>query len=294
MDIVITYVNGLDPLWQKDYEAHTSIPVLTKRFRDWGTLRYLMRGIEVNMPFIRKVHLVVARDSQVPKWVNRDEVNVVLHEDIIPAEFLPTFNCNPIEMHLHRIKDLDEQYMYFNDDVFPMLPCKPTDLFVDGKGVLGMSRHLLSLDMFKKICRNSDVVARKALGKRPQITFLRPQHVCTPMLRSECCELYESVEQDIRSSISKTRTAKNISQYLFLNYMYLKGKLINRRLSKRHFSLGITSVEKLRKFITNPDRMFTCINDVQLSEERYEELRRVLIESFDTRFPNKSKFENEF
>lgn len=294
MDIVITYVNGLDPLWQKDYEAHTSIPVLTKRFRDWGTLRYLMRGIEVNMPFIRKVHLVVARDSQVPKWVNRDVVNVVLHEDIIPAEFLPTFNCNPIEMHLHRIKDLDEEYMYFNDDVFPMLPCKPTDLFVDGKGVLGMSRHLLSLDMFKKICRNSDVVARKALGKRPQITFLRPQHVCTPMLRSECCELYESVEQDIRSSISKTRTANNISQYLFLDYMYLKGKLINRRLSKRHFSLGITSVEKLHKFITNPDRMFTCINDVQLSEERYEELRRVLIESFDTRFPNKSKFENEF
>ena len=291
MDIVITYVNGLDPLWQKDYEKHTNIPVLTKRFRDWGTLRYLMRGIEVNMPFIRKVHLVVARDSQVPEWVNRDVVNVVLHEDIIPAEFLPTFNCNPIEMHLHRIKDLDEEYMYFNDDVFPMLPCKPTDLFVDGKGVLGMSRHLLSLDMFKKICRNSDAVARKALGKRPQIAFLRPQHVCTPMLKSECCELYECVEQDIRSSISKTRTAKNISQYLFLNYMYLKGKLINRRLSKRHFSLGITSVEKLRKFIINPDRMFTCINDVQLSEERYEELRRVLIESFEVRFPNKSKFE---
>ncbi len=294
MDIVITYVNGLDPLWQKDYEKHTNIPVLTKRFRDWGTLRYLMRGIEVNMPFIRKVHLVVARDSQVPEWVNRDVVNVVLHEDIIPAEFLPTFNCNPIEMHLHRIKDLDEEYMYFNDDVFPMLPCKPSDLFVDGRGVLGMSRHILSLDMFKKICRNSDVVARKALGKRPQIAFLRPQHVCTPMLKSECCELYECVEQDIRSSISKTRTANNISQYVFLNYMYLKGKLINRRLSKRHFSLGITSVEKLRKFIINPDRMFTCINDVQLSEERYEELRRVLIESFEVRFPNKSKFENEF
>lgn len=293
MDIVITYVDGLDPLWQKDYEEHTNIPVLTKRFRDWGTLRYLMRGIEENMPFIRKVHLVVARDSQVPKWVNRDTVNVVLHEDIIPAEFLPTFNCNPIEMHLHCIKDLDEEYMYFNDDVFPMMPCQPTDLFVDGRGMLGMSRHIFSLDMFKKICRNSDVVARKALGKRPQIAFLRPQHVCTPMIKSECCELYERVKQDIRSSISKTRTANNISQYVFLNYMYLKGKLINRRLSKRHFSLGITSAEKLRKFIINPDRMFTCINDVQLSEERFEELRRVLIESFETRFPNKSKYENE-
>ena len=294
MDIVITYVNGLDPEWQKSYEKTTNTPILEKRFRDWGTLKYLMRGIEANMPFIRKVHLVVAQESQIPEWVNREKVNVVLHSDIIPEKHLPTFNCNPIEMHLHRIEGLDEEYLYFNDDIFPLKPCKPTDFFDNGQALLGMSRHLFAFDMFKKICRNSDVVARKALGKRPQITFLRPQHVCTPMLKSECCELYEGVEQDIRSSISKTRTAKNISQYIFLNYMYLKGKLINRRLSKRHFSLGITSVEKLRKFIINPDRMFTCINDVQLSEERYEELRRVLTESFETRFPNKSKFENEF
>ena len=67
MDVVITYVDGLDPLWQRDYEECTNIPILEKRFRDWGTLRYLMRGIAVNMPFIRKVHLVVARDSQVPE-----------------------------------------------------------------------------------------------------------------------------------------------------------------------------------------------------------------------------------
>ena len=293
MDVVITYVDGLDPLWQKDYEEHTNIPILEKRFRDWGTLRYLMRGIEVNMPFIRKVHLIVARDSQVPKWVNRDNVNIVLHKDIIPEEFLPTFNCNPIELHIHRIKDLDEQYVYFNDDVFPLMKCEPTDFFRNGKGQLGMSRHLFALDMFKKICRNSDTVARRALGKRPALMFLRPQHVCTPMIKSECEEMYRRVESDIRESISTTRTAKNISQYVFLNYMYLNGTLENRRLSKRHFSLGITSTETLRNFLLKPTKQFTCINDVQLSHERFEELRKVLIEAFETRFPNKSKYENE-
>ena len=137
MDIVITYVNGLDPVWQREYEEHTNQPVLEKRFRDWGTLRYLFRGIEFNMPFIRKVHLVVARDSQVPEWINRDEVHIVLHKDIIPAEHLPTFNSNTIEMHLHRIEDLDEEYLYFNDDIFPMKPCRPTDFFRGGKGVIG-------------------------------------------------------------------------------------------------------------------------------------------------------------
>jgi hypothetical protein len=293
MDVVITYVDGLDPLWQKDYEKHTKTPILEKRFRDWGTLRYLLRGIEVNMPFVRKVHLVVARDSQVPKWVNRESVNVVLHEDIIPAEYLPTFNCNPIEMHLHRIEGLDEEYMYFNDDVFPMKRCEPTDFFVEGKGQLGMSYHLFWFDMFKKICRNSDVVARKALGRGKSLLFLRPQHVCTPMLKSECEELYELVKEDIHNSITITRTAKNLSQYLFLDYMYLKGKLQNRRLSKRHFSLGITPVEKLRSFILNPTHTFTCINDVKLSHERFEVLRSALIEAFEMRFPNKSKYENE-
>ena len=291
MDVVITYVDGLDPLWQKDYEEHTNIPILEKRFRDWGTLRYLMRGVAVNMPFIRKVHLVVARDSQVPKWVNRNEVNVVLHKDIIPEKFLPTFNCNPIELHLHRIKDLDEQYVYFNDDVFPLKKCEPTDFFVDGKGQLGMSRHLLSIDMFKKICRNSDVMARRALGMKPSLFFLRPQHVCTPMIKSECEALYESIKDELHASITMTRTAKNVSQYVFLNYMYLKGTLQNNRLSKRHFSLGLTSTEKLRKFIINPTKTFTCINDVQLSHERFEELRKVLIDVFETLLPNKSKYE---
>ena len=217
MDVVITYVDGFDPLWQKDYEENTNIPILEKRFRDWGTLRYLLRGIEVNMSFINNVYLVVARESQVPKWINRDNVKVVLHSDIIPQEFLPTFNCNPIELHLHRIKDLDEYYVYFNDDVFPLKKCEPTDFFVDGKGQLGMARHLLSVDMFKKICRNSDRVARKALGMKPSLIFLRPQHVCTPMIKSQCNELYMRVEEDIRASITKTRTAKNISQYVPVN-----------------------------------------------------------------------------
>ena len=291
MDIVITYVDGLDPVWQKSYEQYTNTPILEKRFRDWGTLKYLFRGIEKNMPFIRKVHLVVSGETQVPAWVNRDEVDVVLHSDIIPQEYLPTFNCNPIEMHLHRIKDLDEEFLYFNDDMFPMKECKPTDFFRDGKGVIRVSYHLLALDMFKQICRNSTRAAREALGLRPTFYFMRPQHICSPMFKSECEELYDKVEPVIRNSISRVRTGENLNQYLFIDYMYLKGKIINERISKKHFSVGVVSASKLRKFITQPTHKMACINDVQLTEERYEELRRVQIEAFEELFPNKSKFE---
>jgi hypothetical protein len=33
------------------------------------------------------------------------------------------------------------------------------------------------------------------------------------------------------------------------------------------------------------------VNDVQLSEERYTELRKALLDAFEERFPQKSKYE---
>ena len=80
MDIVITYVDGNDPIWKADYEKYTNVPVMQKRFRDWGTLKYLLRGIEVYMPFIRNVYLVVSHQSQVPSWADRDNLKIVLHK----------------------------------------------------------------------------------------------------------------------------------------------------------------------------------------------------------------------
>ncbi len=291
MDIVITYVDGNDPVWKKDYEKYTNVPVMDKRFRDWGTLKYLLRGIAVNMRFIRNVYLVVSHPSQVPQWADAENLKIVLHQDIIPAEHIPTFNSATIEMHLHRIEGLDEEYLYFNDDLYPLAKCEPTDFFRDGMGVLGFSRHFLSSGMFKKICRNSDSYARKALGMPSSWRFVRPQHTCTPMLRSECERLYETIKDDVEKSLSRTRTENNVSQYLFLDYQYYKGLMINERLSNKHFSVALATPEGLKSFIMNPGRKIMCVNDVHLSEDKYLALRAAMIEAFEVKFPLKSRFE---
>lgn len=292
MDAVITYVDGNDPVWKRDYEKTTNVPVMQKRFRDWGTLKYLLRGIESRMPFIGNVYLVVSHPSQVPVWVNQEKLKIVLHKDIIPEEFLPTFNCNPIEMHLHRIPGLDEQYLYFNDDMFPVGDCKSEDFFRDGKAVIGYYRHLFAFGMYKKICRNSDRLARKALGMKPSCFFTRPQHICSPMLRSQCEELYARVENDIRkTSATRTRTEENLNQYLFLDYMNYKGLVLHDKISNKHFSVAVASAESLRSFLNKPTRNLVCINDVHLDEERYETLRRAIIDAFESAFPVKSKYE---
>ena len=46
-------------------------------------------------------------------------IRVVPHSEIFPdTGDLPTFNSHAIEACLHRIPDLSENFLYFNDDVF--------------------------------------------------------------------------------------------------------------------------------------------------------------------------------
>lgn len=291
MDIVITYVNGNDPIWQRDYEKYTNIPIMEKRFRDWGTLQYLLRGIEAHMPFIKNVYLVVSHRSQVPEWADTSNLKIVLHEDFVPAEYLPTFNSNTLEMNLHRIAGLDEQYLYFNDDIFPVRDCRPEDFYRDGKVRIGISRHYLCSGMFKKICRNSDRLARKALGLPLSRSFVRPQHICAPMLKSECERLSEIVKDDIMKSYTRIREHVNYTQYIFTDYLFYQGKILAERISSRHLSVAVSSRNRICSSIERPSRDIICINDVNLSESRFEELREAVLNSFEKIFPSKSRFE---
>ena len=292
MDIVITYVNGQDRQWLESYSKYTNIPVMTKRFRDWGMLPYLFRGIADNMSFVRNVYLVVASDSQIPLWINRNEVKVVLHDEIIPKEFLPTFNSNSIEMYLHRIEGLSENYLYFNDDMFPVLPCSENDFFRDGKSVIRYTTHLLvGGNMYKQICKNSDHLVREKLGLSSRASFIRPQHICSPMKRSRCEEFYSLAEKEIRDSITITRTSKNYTQYIYLDYLYYKGLAINEKLSNKHISVALVSPKKVSSYIQKPSRKLVCINDVHLGEEHFLKMRSAILDAFEKRFPKKSKYE---
>ena len=291
MDVVITYVNGLDPVWKAEYEKIVGKPLMQKRFRDWGTLRYLLRGIQACLPFVRNVWLVVSSESQVPDWVNKKQLHVVLHKDIIPSELLPVFNSCTIEMFLHRIPGLAEEYLYFNDDMFPLALCREEDFFCDGKGVIGISRHLFAGNMYKKQCKVSSDMARKALGLRKMLCFVRPQHICSPMLRSCCEAAFKLMEKEIMTTASRLRTPGNPNQYFFLDYMYFSGRLAPRRISNKHISQGVWPAEKIAEYIVNPESRFACINDVEMTDSKYESMRAAMTAAFESRFPDKSRFE---
>lgn len=291
MDVVITYVNGADPKWIEQYRRVTGLPITGKRYRDWGTLKYLLRGIDAHLSPVKNTYLVVASESQIPSWVDKSQLKIVLHRDIIPEYYLPTFNSCVIEMFLHRISGLSDRFVYFNDDIFPVMRCSEEDLFPGGYPAIGVSRHCFAFNNFQHQTKQSYNLARKALGLAKSHTFIRPQHICFPMLRRECESLYDEVNPLIIKSLSPVRTKNNYNFYIFIDYLYLKGKLSNRSISKRHFSLAVTSPYRISSFINNPDKRFVCINDVNMSERQFQEKRQIIINAFENCFNSKSRYE---
>ena len=224
IDYVITYVDGSDPVWQKEYEKVSGKKInveKSERFRSWDNLRYNLRAVEKNIPFVRKVHLVVSGPSQVPSWVDREKVHVVYHKDIIPEKFLPVFCSTAIEMFLGFIPGLAECFIYANDDTFVGKPCKPTDFFVNGKPVLNYdvqrSRYNFG-SQYEIQLSNSFKLAQKASGKIVKGKKCVPPHSMNPMTVSSFKKVWKAVGPDIEKQVTKFREDSNYNQYLFSFY----------------------------------------------------------------------------
>jgi len=140
IDIVLTWVDDSDEKWRRERNEYLCQEMgiidtdnSEERYRDWDNLQYIFRGIEKNMPWVRKVHFVTC--GHLPKWMNTSnpKLNIVRHEDFIPAEYLPTFNSNAIELNLHRIPGITDCFIDFNDDTFIVGSTTVDDFFKSGK-----------------------------------------------------------------------------------------------------------------------------------------------------------------
>ncbi|CAF3725021.1 unnamed protein product [Rotaria sp. Silwood1] len=87
------------------------------------------------MPSFRG-HIYVVTD-QIPNWLDisksQPQLRVISTREIIDKKYLPTFNSHAIEANLHKIPNLKEFYLYFNDDYILGRPVSIDDFFLDGK-----------------------------------------------------------------------------------------------------------------------------------------------------------------
>ena len=144
IDFVLPWVDGSDKEWialKNKYwiEANSSDDSKANsdcRYHDYGLLKYWFRAVERFTPWVNRVFFVTC--GQKPDWLDESnpKLRLVDHKDYIPAEYLPTFQSNTIELNLHRIADLSEHFVLFNDDMFLLRPVAPEFFFRKGLPVL--------------------------------------------------------------------------------------------------------------------------------------------------------------
>lgn len=304
IDFVFPYVDNSDPNWIEQYTNYCASRNMRSniediRYRDYGTLKYLFRGIAKCLPWIRNVYMIVEQESQVPDWLNRDNVKVIYHKDIIPDKFLPTYNSGTIEMYLKNIPGLSEYFIYGNDDMFPISLMTKSDFFdEDGLPVLSVQKYQMGNDWhpntYQSMVLNSNFIAYNDLNLvREDNTIIKWNHTITPMRKFTWEGLFDRHQERIEKSCSTFRSPKNTTQELVNSWHYLSGQY-NKDYTLKVNYIGIQDIkngDNLYEAIK--DYQVVCINDGNIDQETlpFEETKKIILNTFEELFPEKSKYE---
>lgn len=176
-----------DANWLSDYRRyHGDDACANVRFRSWGTEELLVRCCMKYMPWLRTIHILLARESQVQPWMSRyDKVHIVFHRDFIPEKYLPCFSSPCIEMFLGRIPGLSERFVYANDDMFPLSLLQPSDFFLEGRPCVHFIEKLFPEvpNIFHRKCLNQQNMIGRPFGKHYVRTWLTTGHSYAPIPR---------------------------------------------------------------------------------------------------------------
>lgn len=294
IDIILPYVDSADPLWLKDFENTIgSDEPSTVRFRSWGTLKYVLRAIDTYITFDYNLVLIVSRKSQIPHWLDKDKVRIVYHKDFIPEEYLPAFNSCTIEAFLWNIPDISEQFIYFNDDIFPINPISLDDFFSEGTPRLAFSfmQRYDDKNIFLGQCLSSlnaiSDALKMGLVKEGQLVI--PPHNATPMLKSCVDEVGKLCYSKLCESITPLREHKNINQYIYSDYHFLKDTYKPPKCRFLYFEISDDLTDIQYGFMRSNLKTI-CLND-STTIKNYTETKHDLTRLLERRYPEPSIYE---
>lgn len=321
IDFVITWVDGDDERWRKEYAKYKGVETLDDvRFRDMGLLKYWFRLVDLHAPWVRKIFFVT--EGHVPEWLNLDHPKLVhvRHVDYIPSEFLPVFSSHPIEINLHRIEGISEHFVYFNDDMF-MLKDTPPTIFFDESGLPRDSAvmnaisgdglaHIIINDIaainrffskkeviksnFKKwfsIHYGPDVIRNLLLMPWPNFTGFFDYHLPAPYLKGTFEAVWDRLGSELmETSASRFRDSRDLNQYVFRYWQLVTGAFSPIARQKIGFYTEISSsIDSLNKLLVDDGYYLGCVNDSAAVD--FFKVKDELVSIFDNLAPRKSGFE---
>lgn len=324
IDFVISWVDGDDLKWKEEknkyYVEKNDKNNDENRYRDMGILKYWFRAVEKYAKWVNKIYFITW--GHVPNWLDtkNEKIVIVNHKDYIPREYLPTFSSHVIELNIHRIKDLSERFVYFNDDMFINSYVTEEDFFKNGLPVeYAILNPIIPTSEFEHILVNNIRILNKnfniknvissnkrkwfnvkyrkdnirtiLLNKWDNLCGLKESHLTSSYLKKTFEKVWEKESEILdETSKHKFRTIYDVNQWLIKNWQIMEGKFEPKSTSwGKRFELTDNN-KKIISAIKKEKYKVICINDADVNYD-FEKAKTELITTFEAKFPQKSSFE---
>lgn len=331
IDIVVLWVDGSDPSWLKERSEVLNLEIShsdKKRYRDWDLMKYWFRGIEHFAPWVNKIHFVTW--GHLPKWlnVNHPKLNIVKHVDFMPKEALPTFNSNALLINIHRIPNLAERFILFNDDTLLIKKSNPDDFFKHGHprikaihcpyridaddpfypplndcAVINKyfpMRKTISKNIFKWLNPLNGIYIFSTLLMMPFPAFYGfiDDHLPSPYVKSTFCTLWEKEKSLLmKTTLNKKREPSDLNEWVVKYWQITSGCFYPpiRHFGKSFFPAQFSTLEDFvtnaSEYIKNQQGITICINDGDIPDNELPIVQALINDALQTILPSKSSYE---
>lgn len=306
IDVVFTWVNNTDEDWQAQYHHtlqsldHENIGLYatdSARFSNHNELFYSVHAVEKFMPWVRNIFIVTG--NQKPHWLNSNtqtKIKIINHAEIIGETYLPTFNSHVIEAHLHKIPDLSEHFIYFNDDIFVARPLSPNHFFENN----GLASLFVTSKSFQKM-RSRGLITPTLTASEHTIQLLKAHypelnidaplaHTYMPLRKSAFQKAWGLFENEISNFLTnkvRNNFEINMASFLVPWLMYLDGYSVPKREICYYFNIRSTHAQtQYRKLLFKKNHNYMphsfCINDSssQNADDHYASYFKVFMDDY--------------
>jgi hypothetical protein len=319
VDAVITWVDGNDPAHKAKMESYienkSSINSKSVRMRydQVNEIEFAVKSILKYAKFVRNIFIVT--DNQTPDFL-KDEKNakkeyptvfIVDHKVIFEGnhQYLPTFNCLPIESLLYKIPNLSEYFLYFNDDLFLANEAKVSDFFISKKPIIrGFWTSFYEDVWYKKLQKKSyKLIGREGKEnlygyKKGQQTiakilgfkkYVRLDHTIAPLRKSTYENFYKEYPELLDRNIKhRFRHPEQYTNQSLANHLEIKKDAF---ILKEDYQLTYFQSYKkplfwikfkLKQVEKNKDKLFLCMQSLdQCPEEKLVFIKKWLHNKYD-------------
>ncbi len=324
IDFVVTWVDGNDIEWQKEKEhwqdKKEDILNTSDRFRDWEFMPYWFRAIEKNTPWVNKIFFIT--QGHIPDWLDtkHPKLSIVRHSDYIPNEYLPTFNSNVIELNLHRIKELSENFVLFNDDMFvnkkmgetaffennlpkdigvlsPLVPSRGTitSIVLNNVEIINdyfEARELIKNNFFKifNLKYGKHIIKNICILPWKNILGFYDSHIPISYKKSIFNKVWEKEPEILyATSANKFRTKEDVNHWLMRYWQICEGNFVPKmEKSGKYYNIS-DKLDNIVQDILFEKHGLICLNDGKIKD--FQKSKKTILNAFQTRYPEKSSFE---